>query len=85
MVLGPFNGMEAAFRGSDGDRHRNRWGESASPEAEQLYDHRKDPSVHINLARDPAYSQHLADMRQALDAARAKARSFRETLKTAPD
>lgn len=68
------------------DRFRyNRWGERASPEAEELYDHRQDPSEHTNLARDPAYSQHLADMRQALDAARARARNFREALKTEPD
>lgn len=63
----------------------NRWGEGTSPENEELYDHSRDPSEHTNLAREPAYSALLVEMRQALEATRAKARGFRDSLNSTRD
>ncbi|MCB1121149.1 MAG: sulfatase-like hydrolase/transferase, partial [Verrucomicrobiae bacterium] len=57
------------------DRWRyNRWGEDATSDNEELYDHENDPAEHTNLARDPAFRNQLNQLRKQFEGARAIAR-----------
>jgi iduronate 2-sulfatase len=69
-----------SYQGNDATLRTNRWrytrwGEKVVPGNEELYDHKKDPEEHVNLAENPAYSDALEEMRKKFDGAREKARS----------
>ena len=53
----------------------SRWGEAASGDNEELYDHHADPEEHINLARDPSQRAALQQLRDQFERVRADARS----------
>ncbi len=72
-ITRPSQGDGASLRT---DRWRyNRWGEAATGDNEELYDHRNDPGEHTNLARDPAHRTDLTKLRRLFDEQRAKARN----------
>jgi arylsulfatase A-like enzyme len=57
------------------DRWRyTRWGENATVNNEELYDHGRDPGEHRNLARVPAYEVELQDLRARFEERRRAAR-----------
>ncbi|MEN8229916.1 MAG: sulfatase [Bacteroidota bacterium] len=72
-----YGGSGATLRS---DRWRyTRWGEEIEAGNEELYDHRKDPEEHTNLANDPKKQKSLTQMRRKFDLARKKARTTIET------
>ncbi|GAB5521959.1 MAG: sulfatase [Rhodothermales bacterium] len=58
------------------DRWRyNRWGEHATGQNEELYDHVTDPGEHHNLARAPAHRAALDELRAQFEQTRQQARA----------
>jgi arylsulfatase A-like enzyme len=52
----------------------SRWGDDATGDNEELYDHDRDPGEFRNLARDPAYEAELRELRARFEERRGAAR-----------